>query len=134
VIALATSRIEELSTRKRGVTQAIDAIRTEHPAGSDPQEIPEMLDAVPDLRPALQTATAQELAEIFGAVDITVTYDTSSRRLNVTATITPALLPDPNEDGRPEERSRMFDIAGAGFSLTGNRSASVERVFPWPTA
>lgn len=34
-----------------------------------------MLDAVPDLRPALATATEEKLAAIFGAFDVEITYD-----------------------------------------------------------
>ncbi len=34
-----------------------------------------MLDAVPDLRPALNAASEAELVEIFRAFDLTITYD-----------------------------------------------------------
>jgi hypothetical protein len=54
-----------------------------------------MLDAVPDLRPALNAASDEELVEIFRAFDLTITYDKHGQRLRLTATITPELLPDP---------------------------------------
>jgi hypothetical protein len=55
VVALAIRRIEELSTRKRAVTEAIDALKVERPAGHHPDEILAMLDAVPDLSPRSTT-------------------------------------------------------------------------------
>jgi len=72
-----------------------------------------MLDAVPDLRPALNAASDEELVEIFRAFDLTITYDKNEQRLHLAATITPELLP--NESDRPEGRSQINDIAGAGF-------------------
>ena len=58
VVALATERIEELSTRKSAVTYAIKSLQVERPAGHDPDEVAAMLDAVPDLREALTEASA----------------------------------------------------------------------------
>ncbi len=116
VVALAIRRIEELSTRKRAVTEAIDALKVERPAGHHPDEILAMLDAVPDLRPSLRNATEQELADLLAAFDVTISYDKPNRRLTLTATIGPGLMPPPeNDDDRPEGRSLMFGIAGAGF-------------------
>ncbi|HEV2922503.1 MAG TPA: hypothetical protein VGW98_00575 [Solirubrobacteraceae bacterium] len=45
-----------------------------------PVTIEAMLDAVPDLRPAVETATGEELAAILGAFDVTITHDKASRR------------------------------------------------------
>jgi hypothetical protein len=73
-----------------------------------------MLDAVPDLRKALIAADDQQLAEIFGAFDVTVSYDKASQQLNIAATITPELLPH-NDGDRLGERSRVLEVAGAGF-------------------
>ena len=72
VVVLATERIEELSARKSGVTTAIDALKAKRPAGHHPDEIAAMLDAVPDLLKALKTASDEQLADIFGAFDVTV--------------------------------------------------------------
>jgi hypothetical protein len=75
-----------------------------------------MLDAVPDLRPALNAASEEELVEIFRAFDLTITYDKHEQRLHVAATITPVLLPSSAQRQRPPEgRSQINDIAGAGF-------------------
>jgi site-specific DNA recombinase len=116
VVALATERIVELSTRKAAVADALDALRAKRPAGHHPDEIVAMLDTVPDLRHALKTADDEELAEIFRAFDVTITYDKTGQRLDFAATITPELLPDlPNSSDRPEGRSQINDIAGAGF-------------------
>jgi hypothetical protein len=72
-----------------------------------------MLDAVPDLRPSLRNATEQELADLLAAFDVTISYDKPNRRLTLTATIRPGLIPPPeNDDDRPEGRSLMFGIAG----------------------
>ncbi len=77
---------------------------------------------MPDLRPALNAASDEELVEIFRAFDLTITYDKHEQRLHLAATITPELLPVlcPNESDRPEGRSQINDIktlhiAGAGF-------------------
>jgi site-specific DNA recombinase len=112
VVALATERIEELSTRKSTVTEAIETLTAKRPAGHNPDEVAAMLDAVPDLRKTLDAASASQLTEIFSAFDVRITYDKANERLNLAATITPELLPDNDCAG---ERSRMFDIAGAGF-------------------
>jgi hypothetical protein len=106
-----------LSTRKSAVADALDALRAKRPAGHHPDEIVAMLDAVPDLRPALNAASDEELVEIFRAFDLTITYDKHEQRLHLAATITPELLPVlcPNESDRPEGRSQINDIAGAGF-------------------
>jgi hypothetical protein len=64
-----------LSTRKSAVVEALDTLRARRPAGRDPDEVVAMLDAVPDLRPALNAASDEELVEIFRAFDLTITYD-----------------------------------------------------------
>jgi Antitoxin VbhA len=47
---------------------------------------------------------------------VTINYDKPNRRLTLTATIGPGLLPPPeNNNDRPGERSLMFGIAGTGF-------------------
>jgi site-specific DNA recombinase len=114
VVVLATERIEELSARKSGVTTAIDALKAKRPAGHHPDEIAAMLDSVPDLRKALKTASDEQLADIFGAFDVTISYDKTSQQLQLGATITPELLPQNTRD-RSGERSRVLEVAGAGF-------------------
>jgi site-specific DNA recombinase len=114
VVILATERIEELATRKSGVSAAIDALKAQRPAGHHPDEIAAMLDAMPDLRGSLKTASDEQLEDIFGAFDVTVSYDKASQKLELGATIAPELLPE-NDRDRSGERSRVLDIAGAGF-------------------
>jgi hypothetical protein len=77
----------KLSTRRRAVTEAINALKVARPAGHHPDEILAMLDAVPDLRPSLRNATEQELADLLAAFDVTISYDKPNRRLTLTATI-----------------------------------------------
>jgi site-specific DNA recombinase len=116
VVALATERIVELSTRKAAITDMIEALKAKRPAGHHPDEIVAMLDAVPDLRPTIATATDDQLAEIFRAFDVSILYDRDGQTLTLAATITPELAPDlANENDRPEGRSQINDIAGAGF-------------------
>jgi hypothetical protein len=103
----------ELSTQKAAIADALDALAAKRPAGHHPDEIVAMLDAVPDLRPTIEKATDEELAEIFKAFDVRITYDKNRQALDFAATITSELVP--NEHDRPEGRSRVSDIAGAGF-------------------
>lgn len=83
-----------------------------------------MLDALPDLRPALATATEEKLAATFQAFDVEITYDRDQQTLKLAAAITPELLPDlePDENDRPEGRSQINGIAGAGFVRISRRS------------
>jgi site-specific DNA recombinase len=116
IVALASKRIVELSTRKAAVTDAIQRLTTERPAGHHPDEIVAMLDAVPDLRPTIATATDGELQEVFRAFDVSILYDKDRQMLTLAATITPELVPDlAYENDRPEGRSQINEVAGAGF-------------------
>jgi hypothetical protein len=66
--------------------------------------------------PALNAANDEELVEIFLAFNLTITYDKPGQRLHLAATITPELLPEsPNNSDRPEGRSQINGIAGAGL-------------------
>jgi hypothetical protein len=115
IVALATERIVELSTRKGAVTDALEALKEKRPAGHHPDEILSMLDAVPDLRQALKTAADDELAEIFRAFDVRVSYDKTRQVIDLAATITPEILTvlPSNDSDRPEERSQDNGVAGA---------------------
>jgi site-specific DNA recombinase len=112
IVALASDRIVELSTSKSAVTDAIEALKAKRPAGHRPEDIVAMLDAVPDLRPTLATASDEELAEIFRAFDVSIKYDRDRQMLALAATITPELT---DENDRPEGRSQINEVAGAGF-------------------
>jgi hypothetical protein len=76
-----------------------------------------MLDAVPDLRPALATYDPNELADLFAAFDVCATYDKAVRSLKLSATLAPQLATTQEATGPPNERprSRISSIAGAGF-------------------
>jgi hypothetical protein len=45
---------------------------------------------------------------------VTISYDKTSQQLDLAATITPELLPH-NDGDRSGERSRVLEVAGAGF-------------------
>jgi hypothetical protein len=66
---------------------------------------------------ALNAASDVELVEIFRAFNLTITYDKGEQRLHLAATITPELLSVlcPNDSDRPEGRSQINYIAGAGL-------------------
>lgn len=116
VVALATRRIEELAARKRAVAEAIEGLTVERPTGHRPDDILALLDALPDLRPALMKASDAELADILDAFDATITYDKANGKLILAATIRPDLAPKlRNENDRPEGRSLISGVAGAGF-------------------
>ena len=116
VVALATERIDELSTRKSAVADAIQTLKAKRPAGHDPDEVASMLDAIPDMREALTTASQAQLAEIFRAFDVTITYDKANERLNLAATITPELLPDP-ADGNDRPNGAVADVWNSGGGI-----------------
>jgi hypothetical protein len=114
-----------MGTQKAAIA---DALAAKRPAGHHPDEIVAMLDAVPDLRPTIEKATDEELAEIFKAFDVRITYDKNRQTLDFAATITSELMPDEND--RPEGRSRVSDIAGAGLipnpaTVDGPRTGAV---------
>jgi hypothetical protein len=116
VVAMATRRIEELSARRSAITVSISDVESQRPSGAGPDEIEAMLDAVPDLRPALATASPQELVNLFDAFDVTADYDKANQRLRLAATVMPELIPVEERKPRPpRERSGNSDIAGAGF-------------------
>jgi hypothetical protein len=54
-----------------------------------------MLDAIPDLRETLNTATPEELTAVFRAFDASITYDKPNQFLDLSAAIMPELLPAP---------------------------------------
>ena len=93
VVAAAKQRIEEISSRQIGVQEAISNLKGTRPTGIPPDEIEAMLQAIPDMRPTLQSADAAELAEICEAFRITVIYDKPNQTIELSATILPELLP-----------------------------------------
>jgi hypothetical protein len=64
---------------------------------------------VPDLRPALNAASDEELVEIFRAFDLTITYDKHEQRLHLAATITPECCPSfaPTKATAPTDGRRL---------------------------
>jgi hypothetical protein len=74
----------ELSTQKAAIADALDALAAKRPAGH-PDEMVAMPDAVPDLRPTIEKATDEELAEIFKAFDVRITYDKNRQALDFAA-------------------------------------------------
>ena len=68
-----------------------------------------------------------DLADLFGAFNITVTYDKPSHTPELAATVTAELAPAPERLQPPRRRSQNCAIAGAGLgqiSPTASRTAS----------
>jgi hypothetical protein len=86
-----------------------------------------MLTAVPDGRPALARYGPDDLADLFDAFNVTVTYDKPTHTLELAATVTADLVPAPERLQPPRRRSQNCDIAGVGFghiSPNGSRTGS----------
>ncbi len=115
IVALATRGIEELAARQEAVQEAIAALRVNRPDGAHPDEIAAMLDAIPDMRDALNKADETELMQMFDALDVTATYTKPTRRLQLAATVTGELVADHEKTTAPQGRSLNCGIAGAGF-------------------
>jgi hypothetical protein len=75
IVAAAKLRIEELAVRRAAVDEAIEQLGSARPVGARPDEIEAMLDAVPDLRPALASADPERQADIFERFDVMAVYD-----------------------------------------------------------
>ncbi len=115
VVAAAKARIEELATRRGALEEQRLQLESRRPSTPRPHEIEALLASVPDLRPALARYGPVELADLFEAFDVTVTYDKPSHALELAATVTAELVPAPETLQPPRRRSQGSDIAGAGF-------------------
>jgi site-specific DNA recombinase len=100
IVALATRRIEVLAGRQESIDEAITALRAKRPEGARPDEIVAMLDALPDMREALNEADEDELIELFDAFDVCATYTKSTGRLEIAASVTSELVAN---HGRSQE-------------------------------
>jgi hypothetical protein len=115
VIAAAKQRIEELTSRHAAVQDATARLKARRPSGVRPEEILEMLDAIPDLRHALATADPAELADICDAFQITAVYDKANRTVELSATISPELLPKHKTQTDQDDPAGDSYIAGEGL-------------------
>lgn len=115
VVAAAKQRIEEISSRQLGAQEAISNLKGTRPTGIRPDEIETMLQAIPDMRPTLQSADAVELAEICEAFRITVIYDKPNHTIELSATILPELLPKDQTRRTPKARRGIRIYSGGGF-------------------
>ena len=115
VVAAAKARIEELAGRRAALDEQRRRLAARRSNAPQPQEIEALLASLPDLRPALARYGPAELADLFDAFDVTVTYDKPSHSLELAATITADLVPAPERLQPPRRRSQNSEIAGAGF-------------------
>ncbi len=115
VVKLATQRIEELSGQEKSVAAALADLEAARPAGPTPAEIEATLAAVPDLSGALADAGEEDLAELFDAFDVQVSYDKPARKLLLSAALAGPEFGSTTEKRPPDGRSLNYSIAGAGF-------------------
>ena len=115
VVAAAKARIEDLAAQRAALDEQRCRFESRRHSAPEPQEIEALLASLPDLRPALARYGPAELADLFDAFDVTVTYDKPSHSLELAATITADLVPAPERLQPPRRRSQNSDIAGAGF-------------------
>jgi site-specific DNA recombinase len=101
VVALAKQRIEELTARQGAVSERMQELRQKPRDEPSAEEIEALLDSVPDLRPVMRKASADQLAELFAAFDVSATYDKHGRALRLSATLNPALIPAPERPRPP---------------------------------
>jgi site-specific DNA recombinase len=115
VVAAAKARIEDLAAQRAALEEHRRQLESRRSTIPQPHEIEALLASLADLRPALSHYGAAELADLFDAFDVTVTYDKPSHALELAATITSDLTPAPETLQPPRRRSQGSDIAGAGF-------------------
>ena len=115
VVAAAKIRIEELAGQRTALDDHRRQLEARRGNAPQPHEIEALLASIPDLRPALARYEPAELADLFDAFDVTVTYDKPSHSLELAATVTADLVPAPERLQPPRRRSQNCDIAGAGF-------------------
>ena len=108
------SDIEELAGQRAALDDQRRQLAAHRSNAPQPHEIEALLASVPDLRPALARYGPAELADLFDAFDVTVTYDKPSHSLELAATVTADLVPAPERLQPPRRRSQNCDIAGAG--------------------
>jgi hypothetical protein len=111
--------------------EALAGIEAEQPSKPIP-ELADILENLPDLRPALQSFSEAELAELFDAFDLEARYNHHEKTLKLSVTVFPELA-EVLESERPLEaagRSKSF-IAGAGYEgvpATAFRIAEVHKL------
>jgi hypothetical protein len=85
-----------------------------------------MLQAIPDMRPTLQSADAAELVEICEAFRITVIYDKPNQTIELSATILPDLLPKDQTPTYTEGAVGVFVYSGGGIRTRDLRVMSLQ--------
>jgi hypothetical protein len=127
VVALAKERIIELGTRRKAIEDAIRTTAGRQAQALNAHEVEAALNAVPDLRDTLRSTTADELAEILDAFDITATYDKPNHALKLAATL--------KAHRSPQRRSGQSPYSGGGIETpTRDRPLRIEEDwYQWPT-
>jgi hypothetical protein len=121
VVALAKERVTELSTRRTTIEDTIRATAGQQAQALNAHEIEAALNAIPDLRDTLRSATADELAEILETFDVTATYDKPNRALKLVATL--------KTHRPPQRRSGQSPGSGGGIRTRDLRvMSSIEGV------
>jgi hypothetical protein len=101
VVLAAERRIVELHNRKTQLQEALTAAEAEEPAKPAP-ELADILETLPDLRPALESYSEEELADLFDAFDLEARYNHLEKTVALSVTVFPELA-QILEDERPLE-------------------------------
>ncbi len=118
MVRLATQRIEELSGKEKAITAEIAALEAAVPDEPRRAEIEGIISGLPDMREVMEEAEPEGLIELFGALDLEVTYDKPAQTLELSVLLTsdlPATLGNPDAVRPPGGRSYQSDIAWAGY-------------------
>jgi hypothetical protein len=115
VVLAAERRIVELHKRKLQLEDALAAVEAEEPTKPAPG-LADILESLPDLRPAIESLSDEELADLFEVFDLEARYNHLEKTLQLSVTVFPELA-QILEDERPIEAAgrRKSFIAGAGF-------------------
>lgn len=90
VILAAEKRIEELHNKKTRLEETLAELQAK-PAAPAPREQADILETLPDLRPALASLSSEELAELFEAFDLEARYNHVDKTLKLSVTVFPEL-------------------------------------------
>jgi hypothetical protein len=124
----AAKRIEALDVRAERIKDEIAMLEEQRPMGATPEEVEALLAAVPDLRPALEAATHEELAAIFETFDLTARYNHLTKTLELNVVLAPELLETKRPPGGGRRKSGIAGARYEGVPTTAFRIEELRRL------